>query len=272
MNEMGTSWISNRIKPISFFQMFKFSFVKNFEHNYYANEMKYPENGGYFSYISKFVTQSKIFLDYKVVNINPQRKTIHFSNGNSIEYENLISSIPIPTLFKIIDCDFYLKETSQNLKWTKLLLISIGFKKNIKFPALWFYVYDQDIPFARAYSPSLKSPNNAPKDCSSIQLEIYFDSNESIKLDQLISKSIASLKNLFNFNDNDIFFINSKVLPFGNVTHYENVESDKRILFDYLKSVNINSIGRFGQWEYFWSDQSFMSGYEVGKRIFNNDN
>jgi protoporphyrinogen oxidase len=271
MIEMGTNWISNRIKPISFFQMLKFSFVKNLDHNYYANEMKYPENGGYFSFISNFVSQSSILLNHKVININPQNKTIQFSNGLSIEYEYIISSIPLPVLFKVIDCDLSIKETSEKLKWTKLLIISIGFRKVITFPSLWFYVYDQDVPFARAYSPSLKSPYNAPKNCSSIQLEIYFDSEESINVDQLIPKSIASLKKIIDFDEDDVIFINSKVLPFGNVTSYENVESDKKILFEYLKSVKINSIGRFGQWEYFWSDQSFMSGYEVGKKILNND-
>jgi protoporphyrinogen oxidase len=251
--------------------MLKFAFVKNLDHNYYANEMKYPDNGGYFSFISKFVSQSNILLNHKVISINPHNKTVQFSNGHSIEYEHIISSIPLPILFKVLNCDKSIKETSEKLKWTKLLIVSIGFRKVFTFPALWFYVYDQDIPFARAYSPSLKSPNNAPKNCSSLQLEIYFDSNETINLDQLIPKSIESLKKLIDFNDNDVIFKNSKVLPFGNVTSYENVESDKKVLFEYLKSVNINSIGRFGQWEYFWSDQSFMSGYEVGKKILNND-
>jgi protoporphyrinogen oxidase len=271
MVEMSTNWISNRIKPISFFQMLKFAFVKNLDHNYYANEMKYPESGGYFSFISKFVSQSIIYLNHKVININPQDKTILFANGHSIEYEHIISSIPLPILFKLINCDLSIKKTSEKLKWTKLLIVSIGFRKVIKFPSLWFYVYDQDVPFARAYSPSLKSPNNAPKNCSSIQLEIYFNSDQSINIDHLIPKSIGSLKKLINFDENDVIFINSKVLPFGNIMSYENVESDKKILFEYLKSVNIKSIGRFGQWEYFWSDQSFMSGYEVGKKILNND-
>ena len=38
---------------------------------------------------------------------------------------------------------------------------------------LWFYIYDEDILPARAYSSSLKSPNNVPFGKSSLQFETY---------------------------------------------------------------------------------------------------
>jgi hypothetical protein len=41
------------------------------------------------------------------------------------------------------------------------------------------------------------------------------------------------------------------------------MESNRQIVIDYLNSMNIKSIGRFGEWDYLWSNQSFMSGYNV---------
>ena len=56
--------------------------------------------------------------------------------------------------------------------------ISVGLKtKNIP-PYLWWYIYDEDILPARVYSPSLKSPDNVPEGCSSLQMEVYCNRNE----------------------------------------------------------------------------------------------
>ena len=46
-------------------------------------------------------------------------------------------------------------------------------------------------------------------------------------------------------------------------------------LANFLEQKNIESIGRFGAWEYYWSDQSMMSGRNAGKKILKdilNDN
>lgn len=34
---------------------------------------------------------------------------------------------------------------------------------------------------------------------------------------------------------------------------------------DYLASVGIETIGRFGEWDYLWSDQSLLSGLNIKK-------
>ena len=43
--------------------------------------------------------------------------------------------------------------------------------------------------------------------------------------------------------------------------------SNVALIQDYLKSVGIISIGRFGEWDYFWSDQSLLSGIKGANRI-----
>jgi hypothetical protein len=39
----------------------------------------------------------------------------------------------------------------------------------------------------------------------------------------------------------------------------------RKVVRDYLSSVGIETIGRFGEWDYLWSDQSLMSGLGAGK-------
>ena len=35
------------------------------------------------------------------------------------------------------------------------------------------------------------------------------------------------------------------------------------IIIDYLKTLGIESIGRFGKWDYKWTHQAFADGKEV---------
>lgn len=65
------------------------------------------------------------------------------------------------------------REAAEKLKATSGYQVSIGLKGTNIPPYLWWYIYDEDILPARVYSPSLKSPDNAPEGCSSLQLEIY---------------------------------------------------------------------------------------------------
>ena len=50
-----------------------------------------------------------------------------------------------------------------------------------------------------------------------------------------------------------------------------NRKGNVALIQDYLKSVGIISIGRFGEWDYFWSDQSLLSGIKGAENILNED-
>ncbi len=39
------------------------------------------------------------------------------------------------------------------------------------------------------------------------------------------------------------------------------MEQQREIVRAYLREVGIQSCGRFGEWDYFWSNQSLLSGY-----------
>ena len=62
-------------------------------------------------------------------------------------------------------------------------------------------------------------------------------------------------------------FSHHKHLPFGNVVFDHGMEERRKIVLDFLEKENIHSCGRFGEWEYFWSDQSFLSGKKAAAKI-----
>ena len=124
------------------------------------------------------------------------------------------------------------------------------------------YIYDEDIIPARVYSPSLKSPDNAPEGCSSLQMEVYCNRDEYTQ-EELLARSVGKLVSLNILKEEDILFTDIRFESYANVIFDHNIYEARKIVRDYLSSVGIETIGRFGEWGYLWSDQSLMSGLKV---------
>ena len=55
-----------------------------------------------------------------------------------------------------------------------------------------------------------------------------------------------------------------RILKFGNVLFRHGIKRNRRIVHDFLDRIGIHYIGRFGEWNYLWSDQSLLSGRDIG--------
>jgi protoporphyrinogen oxidase len=230
---------------------------------YYAKEMRYPQTGGYKHFFGRTPSAATVMLNYQVIQINPLEKTILFSNGSSIKYSKLYYSLPLNQvwhLFRNVPQKVF--SASKSLVATAMANVSIGFKKEVKIPSLWFYIYDQDIPFSRAYAPSLKSSDNVPKGKSSLQFEYYYLGQKCpLSANELINSAELFLKKSGIALKEDIEIEDVSFRDYANVVFLLNMEAQRQLVLDYLFSFGIIPIGRFGKWDYLWSDQSYSSGF-----------
>jgi protoporphyrinogen oxidase len=258
--DLRTEWVGSRLYQPSVEEVIIGSKTSDTPVTYYAKEMKYPEYGGYKSFIKNLANNSNIIYNETVIEIDVNLKTVTTSSGNEYEYDRLISSIPLPEMVKIIkNLPSEIVEAGTQLKATSGYHISVGLKGNNIPPYLWWYIYDENILSARVYSPSIKSANNAPKGCSSLQMEIYCKEGQYSE-EQLIEGSIQKLIDLNIIKKEDIIFTNIGFEKYANVIFTEPIYRCRDIVKSYLRSNEIVPIGRFGEWDYLWSDQSLLSG------------
>ena len=62
-------------------------------------------------------------------------------------------------------------------------------------------------------------------------------------------------------DEEDIIFMHHKHLPYGNVIFDLGLEEHRDKVREYFHQHAVSTIGRFGEWDYLWSNQSFLSGY-----------
>ncbi|WP_145559889.1 protoporphyrinogen/coproporphyrinogen oxidase [Yersinia mollaretii] len=263
-DELSISWIGNRLRRAKLSEVLYGAFTDDTPNTYYTKEMRYPEKGGFKSFIQPLIDESNISYCHDVVSIDLHRKLVTFSNGVEIGYDTLINSLPLPLFINLCgslapEC---VKIAASKLEATSLDLISVGFNKAI-IKDLWFYIYDEDIYASRAYSPSVKSLDNVPIGCSSLQFEIYNPSrNSQYTVEELKDNVIYAINKMGLASEDDIVFLHHKRLPWGNVIFKKDMEKYREIVRKYIIDNKVISIGRFGKWDYLWSNQSFLSGYD----------
>ena len=262
---METKWIGQRIRCADLCEVLKGSYAEQEQNFYYTSYMKYPKKGGFRSILDNCRKEVDIKFNKKVHRIDTQNKLVYFTDGSNEQYERLISSLPLPEIVKMIDaCPKDVLDAAQKLNWTCGYQVSLGFKRPDVAKHLWFYIYDEDVPPARVYSPNLKSADNTPEGCSSLQAEVFY-SNDTIipPAEEVLNITIKKLKTICEFDDDDIAVKDIRFEPYANVTFTHGIYENRQIVLDYLTSQGIESIGRFGKWDYLWSFQAFKTGMEV---------
>ena len=261
--DLRTEWVGQRVYQPSVDEVIAGSKTSETPITYYAKEMRYPGYGGYKAFMKVMADVADIRYGKTVVSIDTDQKIVMFSDGTQVGYKRLISSLPLPEMVKIVkNVPDAVLDASSKLDCTCGYHISVAFKnKNIP-PYLWWYVYDEDILTARVHSPSMKSPDNAPEGCSSLQMEVYCQEKEYTEK-ELIDGTVGRLYELGIINKDDILFTHVGFEKYANVIFTKPIYEVRKVVRDYLAANGVETIGRFGEWDYLWSDQSLLSGLRI---------
>lgn len=262
--ELETKWVGNRIYQPTMEEILEGMKTNETPITYYAKEMRYPKKGGFKSFLKHFSNEEKINYNEKVIHIDTVNKVV-ITDINSYKYNALYSSIPLPEYSSLISFNDDMLKEIDKLKWTSGYIVSLGmsgelFKKN-----LWDYIYDEDVLPARVYSPSEKSKDNCPKGNCSIQAEIYFKNDKLplLEKDELMNLVIKQLNSTRIINESKILVKDIRFEKYANIIFDMNIYQIRNKIIQYLNKLDIKVIGRFGEWDYFWTDQSFLSGYNI---------
>lgn len=263
--QLETKWVGNRLHVSPLPEVLRGAFAEQQENFYYTKFMNYPKKGGFRSIMNECRKGLDIRLNKKAVHIDTAAKQVEFADGTVENYDNLISSLPLPEIIKMIsDVPENVQNAAKQLRWTCGYQVSLGFNRPDVAKYLWFYIYDEDVPPARVYSPNLKSPDNAPEGCSSLQAEIFFANGvKVVDKNIILQKTVEKLKEICQFNDSDVVVKDIRFEPYANIIFTPEIYESRKVVREWLQAQGIKTIGRFGEWDYLWSHQAFESGMKV---------
>jgi protoporphyrinogen oxidase len=261
--EMGVGWIGNRMRRTDIREVLFGAMSAETPNTYYISRMRYPEQGGYRGFIAPMVEAADICCDHRAVALDARARRVRFAHGAEVGYERLVSTIPLPRLVGIMaDAPDEVREAAASLYATEIDLVSVGIRREAVAPSLWFYIYDPDILASRVYSPSWKSPANAPAGHSSLQFEIYSSraAPQTRTVAELTENCLGAMEEMGIARRDEVVLVHHKRLPYGNVVFDTGMEARRDLVRDWVRAQGIELAGRFAEWDYLWSNQCFMSG------------
>ncbi|MFX1311128.1 MAG: protoporphyrinogen/coproporphyrinogen oxidase [Promethearchaeota archaeon] len=267
---LTVDWIGNRILNPDIESVITGAFKKNVKNDYYITKFRYPKTGGFGDFIQKFSKNIKnIKLNQEITSINLENYEFIVNRKEKVKYSKCLSTIPLPEYLELCEnLPKKIKKSLEKLNWTSVLVINLALKRPIETEKHIEYYYDEEIPFFRSSFPANLSNLNVPKGKGSICLETSYNGKQKVSIQEIIDNSIDALINIGYINSsNDIIFQDIENIKYAYVIFdFERKDSISEIN-NYLESYNIFPFGRYGHWDYYWSDQAFFDGILTASRI-----
>jgi protoporphyrinogen oxidase len=272
---MSTDWLGPRVYRPSLEEVLRGAISETVPNMHYITQFRYPTDGGFVSYLKKFLPLGNLRLNYELVSIDPRARQLTFSNGHVDQYDALVSSVPLPDLIRMIQgAPQVVVDASRRLACSTCVIVNVGVNREDLSPTHLTYIYDEDICFTRLSFPHMFSSNNVPAGAGSIQAEVYFSDKYKPLTgspQDWIEPVIKDLHRIGLLHDDDrILFKNSHLLRYANIIFDLERAAALKTVHGYLDDIGISYCGRYGDWGYMWTDESFKSGENAAHRALEN--
>lgn len=268
---MSTDWCAPRVYRPNLDEVLRGAVSSATANVHYITEFRYPKRGGFVSFLDLFTRQAELRLGHEVVAVDATQRQLKFRNGTSAGYDRLISSLPLPELIPLIPgAPADVLKAVAKLACSEAVIVTVGVDRADLCEAHWTYFYDPEYSVVRLSTPHMQSPNNAPPGHGSFQAEIYFSKKYrplQKKPDDYIDIIIGDLRRCGLMKETDkVVFRHALHVPYANIIFDLERAAALKVVHGFLDNLGIHYCGRYGEWAYIWTDESFVSGENAAQR------
>ncbi|MCC6454118.1 MAG: FAD-dependent oxidoreductase [Caldilineaceae bacterium] len=236
------------------------------------NKFKYPLHGGTGALYTAFLpyVRDHLHLNKTVVQVDERAKQVHFSDGEIVDYDLLLSTMPLDLLVnRLAEAPEYVRRATRGLHHSSGFIVGVGIERRIDSSKCWMYFPEPSAPFYRVTYLNNYSPYITPgPDYTLFLTETSYSPHKPEDKATIVDQVVQGLLNVKLLEPSDLPLIRSTYLI--DVDYSYPVPTVDRnaalnVLQGYLGDYGIRSRGRFGAWEYEIGnmDHSVMQGVEV---------
>lgn len=242
------------------------------------NRFKYPLHGGTGDFYRRFAKPlaGHLSLGRCVERIDPVERRVRFTDGESVRYDVLISTLPLDRLCHDIigpGIPAAVREAASQLRHSSGVMVGVGIRRPCPSPRSWMYFPESDCPFYRVTYLSNYSAHMTPGPGHySLLCETSTSEFKPLDRRRAVEQTVRGLVAaglLEEREQDDIVSLWSFEADYSYPV--PTVERDRilREVLPVLEGLSIHSRGRFGLWKYEVSntDHSLMQGVELVNRL-----
>jgi protoporphyrinogen oxidase len=244
------------------------------------NKFKYPlygGTGGLYTPFMKYI-RDNLHLNKEAVAVDVEAKQIRFADGEVVEYDLLLSTLPLDLLVTygggIAD---EVREAASGLHHSSGLIVGVGINRPTPSEKCWLYFPEPDAPFYRVTYLSNYSPYIAPGDDYFVLLtETSHSEFKPEDKSTIVDRVVEGLINTQLLEPADLDRIVTTYLIDVDYSYpVPTIDRNRALgtIQPYLMERGVYSRGRFGAWEYEIGnmDHSVMQGVELVNHWLNGE-
>lgn len=268
LKEIACDWVNERIATDS--SVSKISSVKRSPLTS-VSQVGYPMRGGFgeiFVQMAKHCHQIEFNQELKT--IKTKYKAVETMAGKIWPYNELVSTIPLPYLLESIEgCPKELLDASQELKAVSLKVIMLLANLKKKDIPQRIYIADSHVPAHKVAFNHTSSSYLFKQQYHAVTCEVSYSVNKPAKNDKTLIDDMTHwlINQKFVERAEDIKARKVIDIPLGYPVNTHNKNQILKSIHNYLRTINIYSMGRFGSWEYVNSDACIYKGMTLADQL-----
>jgi len=227
----------------------------------YNSTFTYPRGGAieYIRAIERRVDPECLELNKRLTAIDPAAKTATFSDGEVVEFDNLINTMPLPKLLDICNIDYDRSKFTAN----KVAVFNLGFDRPAKQNSHWVYFPQKELCFYRIGYYS----NIFGDDRMSLYVEIGLESDAEIDREALLAQVLKDLEKMDVVDGHQLVDHEFLVMAPAYVHISKESEEEKARVLAQLAESNIYSAGRYGAWTYCSIEDNIIEALNLSLKL-----
>jgi len=231
----------------------------------------YPAEGGYEEIYKSFVPYlPAVETGQQVIRINPLERTATADSGLVVQWRRLASTMALPLLVRIVkELPNDIVVLADRLEFTSLHLLLLLIGRTLPNAPQRIYVADPDIPPHKIAFNHTSSDSLRARPVHAIMAEIsYSDQKPLPEADALERGTIEFLirAGLLDSVKDVVWTCHMDVTHAYPIYTHDRLAIVRKIR-DFLGSLGIHTLGRFGEWEYANSDRCIKRGMELAAEL-----
>ena len=272
LNEMETSWLGGRVPLPDLEEMIDGALRPVAKPVGPNARFGYPLRGGFQALMDGFLPllKGRLRLNARIARIDILQHRAELTDGSAYQYEQLISTMPLPQLIAMIGAAAppEVRQAARALRHVSVRCVNLGVARPNITDKHWIY-YAGDTVFHRIFVQGNASPHCNPPNGFGLTCEITYAPSKPLPCDgeELTNLCIADCVRVGLLRADDVILVRNQIdMPCAYVIYDHARKQNVKLIQDWLAGFDVILAGRYSQWEYYNSDHAFVAGKQAADR------
>jgi protoporphyrinogen oxidase len=268
LEEIASGWVAGRVPDAPVDDVLKAAIGIRTEGYQHQAVFFYPRRGGFQAITDGIgaAVLARVRLKTPVVSVERTRSGWRV---NGEDFDRVVSTLALNDLPSVVrGMPAEVARDMHALAFNSIVCLLVALERAEHPELSWVYLphHDQG-PVNRVTYMSNYSPGNAPAGRTSLLLEVTLEGGARAPGQELEREALAGIERAGLITSGEVLFTDRSHCRYAYIVYDHEHDRRRRVALEWLDSVGLIPLGRFGRYDYYNSDQCVIAARELAGRL-----